>query len=109
MNLYIVNIAKNLASLFSGKKVGGFAGPIMMIAIGSKSTKKGFKHLLLLLAIISINLAIINLLPLPIFDGGQIVIFTVEALLGRKLSEKVQNAIGTSSWFLVLVLLIIFT
>lgn len=107
--LYIKALARNLKSMFSGKNLDRFSGPIMIIAIGSKGAKKGIDHLLLLFAIISINLAIINLLPLPIFDGGQIVIFTIEALIGRQLSEKVQNIIGTSSWIFMLGLLAIFS
>jgi regulator of sigma E protease len=107
--LYIKAISGSLKGMFSGKKLDGFSGPIMAIAIGSKGAKKGLSHLLLLLAIISINLAIMNLLPLPIFDGGQIVIHTIEALLGRKLSDKVQNIIGTGSWFFVLGLITLFS
>lgn len=107
--LYIKAISGSLKAMFSGKKLDGFSGPIMAVAIGSKGAKKGLSHLLLLLAIISINLAIMNLLPLPIFDGGQILICTVETLLGRKLSDKVQNAIGASSWMLVLGLITLFS
>ena len=108
-SLYIKAISGSLVTMFSSKKLDGFSGPIMAIAIGSKSANKGFSHLLLLLAIISINLAIMNLLPLPIFDGGQIVIFTIEALMKRRLSEKVQRIIETSSWFLVLSLITLFS
>lgn len=102
-------ITQSLVELFTGRKAGKFAGPIMMIAIGSKGAKKGINHLLLLLAIISINLAIMNFLPLPIFDGGQITIFTIETILGRSLSERTQNIIGTASWLLIIGLLIVFS
>lgn len=107
--MYANAIGRSLKAMTSGKKLDGFSGPIMAIAVGSKGAKKGFNHLLLLLAIISINLAIMNLLPLPIFDGGQIVIFTIETFLGRPLSEKVQNMIGTGSWIFVVGLLAIFS
>ena len=106
-NTYIVGIAKNLAMLFSGKNLSGFSGTIMALAVVNKGAKKGFSHLLLLLAVISVNLALMNLLPLPIFDGGQVVIFTIEAIRRRKLSEKTQTLIGTSSWVLMIGLLII--
>lgn len=90
----------------SGK---GLAGPIMIVVASSKSAQKGFAHLLLFLAIISLNLGFMNLLPLPIFDGGQFVIFTIEAVTRKELSEKVRNMIGVSSWILVLGLMIIFS
>jgi regulator of sigma E protease len=107
--LYAKAITKSLKSIASGKKLDGFAGPIMAVATGSKSAKQGFSHLLLLLAIISINLAIMNLIPLPIFDGGQIVIFTIETLMRRPLSEKAQNIISTGSWLFVVGLFIVFS
>jgi membrane-associated protease RseP (regulator of RpoE activity) len=50
-----------------------------------------------------------NLLPLPIFDGGQFVIFTIETILGREMSESVKENIGKFSWFLILGLMIIFS
>jgi regulator of sigma E protease len=105
--MYIAGIAQNLAMLFSGKNLSGFSGTIMALAVVNKGAKKGFSHLLLLLAIISVNLALMNLLPLPIFDGGQLVIFTIEAVRRRKLSEKTQHIIGTGSWMLMIGLLII--
>ena len=106
---YITEIAHSLKSAVSSRNFDGFVGPIMAIATGSKGAQKGFTHLLLLLAIISINLAIMNLLPLPIFDGGQILIFTIETLLGRELSEPIRNAIGIVSWTLIIGLLVLFT
>lgn len=87
----------------------GFVGPIMAVFISSKSAQKGFSHLLLLLAIISINLGFMNLLPLPIFDGGQFVLFTIEAITGRALSDRVRELIGLSSWILAIGLMIIFS
>lgn len=103
------SIITGLKGIFSSQTAKGFVGPIMAVAISSKSAKKGLSSLLLLLAIISINLGFMNLLPLPIFDGGQFVIFTIEAISRRKLSEKVRNAIGISSWILALGLLVVFS
>lgn len=104
----LISIIDGLKSIFSscGK---GFVGPIMAVAVSSKSAQKGFDHLLLLLAIISINLGFMNLLPLPIFDGGQFLLFTIEAITRKSLSEKVRNGIGISSWVLALGLMIIFS
>lgn len=102
------SIIDGLKSIFSscGK---GFAGPIMAVAVSSKSAQKGFDHLLLLLAIISINLGFMNLLPLPIFDGGQFLLFTIEAITRKSLSEKTRTIIATGSWALALVLMILFS
>lgn len=102
------SIIQGLKNIFSscGK---GFVGPIMAVVVSSKSAQKGFSHLLLLLAIISINLGFMNLLPLPIFDGGQFVLFSIEAATGRALSDRVRELIGLSSWILAIGLMIIFS
>ncbi|MBI2352666.1 site-2 protease family protein [Candidatus Dependentiae bacterium] len=101
----IINGLKNILHS-SGKD---FVGPIMIVMASSKSAQKGFSHFLLFLAIISLNLGFMNLLPLPIFDGGQFVIFTIEAIIKRSLSEKLRNFIGIGSWIFALGLMLIFS
>src|SRR4029077_10748664 len=91
------------------KTTEGFVGPLRAVAASSKSAQKGLSNLLFFLAIISINLGFINLLPLPIFDGGQFVIFTIEAIIRRQLSERIRHWIAVSSWVLAIGLLVIFT
>lgn len=107
-NFYILTIANSLSKIFTSKESKSLAGPIMTLAASTKGAQKGFKYLLIFLAIISINLGIMNFLPLPIFDGGQFVIFTIETILRRQMSEKVRNIIGTFSWTLVIGLFIVF-
>lgn len=106
---YTNAIIDGLKKIFHTKTGQGFVGPLMAVAASSKSAEKGFNSLLFFLAIISINLGFMNLLPLPIFDGGQFVIFTIETILRRQLSEKVRHWIGMSSWFLAIGLLVVFT
>jgi regulator of sigma E protease len=108
-HFYIKAIFASLKSLFSAKNGQALAGPIMTLASSTKVAQKGLKSLLIFLAIISINLGIMNLLPLPIFDGGQFVIFTIETILGREMSESVKEKIGSFSWFLILGLMVIFS
>ena len=108
-HFYIKAIFDSMKGLLSAKNTQGLAGPIMTLASSTKIAQKGLKSLLIFLAIISINLGIMNLLPLPIFDGGQFVIFTIETILGREMSESVKEKIGTFSWFLILGLMVIFS
>lgn len=108
-NFYICAIFASLQGIFSAKNSQALAGPIMTLASSTKVAQKGLKSLLIFLAIISINLGIMNLLPLPIFDGGQFVIFTIETILGREMSETVKENIGKFSWFLILGLMVIFS
>ena len=108
-HFYIAAIFQSLQGLFSAKNAQSLAGPIMTLASSTKIAQKGFKSLLIFLAIISINLGIMNLLPLPIFDGGQFVIFTIETILGREMSEPIKEKIGMFSWMLILGLMVIFS
>jgi regulator of sigma E protease len=108
-NFYLSAIIKGLKDMASARNSSGLIGPLKAVMIGSKSSQKGFKSLLFFLALISINLGFMNLLPLPIFDGGQFVIFTIEAITRKELSERVRHAIGICSWALAIGLLVIFT
>lgn len=108
-HFYLIAIAHGLKSMITARTTQGFVGPLMAVAASSKSAQKGFSSLIFLLAIISINLGFMNLLPLPIFDGGQFVIFTTEAIIRRGLSERTRHWIAISSWILAIGLLVIFT
>ncbi|MCH2147655.1 MAG: site-2 protease family protein, partial [Phycisphaerales bacterium] len=67
-------------------------GPIGIIHIGSKIADRGFSYLLFFLAIISVNLAVLNFLPLPIVDGGLFLYLLYEKFVGRPPSIAFQNA-----------------
>jgi regulator of sigma E protease len=108
-NFYIVTIFSSLKSLLATKNTQGLAGPIMTLTSSTKIAQKGLKSLLIFLAIISINLGIMNLLPLPIFDGGQFVLFTIETIMKREMSDNIKEMIGMFSWFLILGLMIVFS
>ena len=62
--------------------------------------------LFIFLAIISINLAVINLLPIGALDGGQLLFETIEAIIRRKIPEVVRFSINLASWFFILGLII---
>jgi regulator of sigma E protease len=68
-------------------------GPIMMYRIASVSGSKGWDYFVLMIALISVNLGLINLLPIPILDGGHLVVFAVEAVRRRRLSPRVREAV----------------
>lgn len=68
-------------------------GPLMMYRVASVSGHKGWDSFLLMLALISVNLGLINLLPVPVLDGGHILMFAVEAVMRRPLSPKIRTRI----------------
>jgi regulator of sigma E protease len=65
-------------------------GPIMIVQLVSEQTDAGISGLLALMALISVNLGILNLLPIPVLDGGQIVFFLWESIFRRPMAQKVQ-------------------
>lgn len=63
-------------------------GPIMIAQLADKQAKEGLVNLFYLLALISVNLAILNLLPIPVLDGGHILFFLIESIKGSPVNEK---------------------
>ncbi len=79
-------------------------GPIMLAKVAEVAASHGLEVFLWVMALISINLALLNILPVPILDGGHVVIFTVEAFLGRPLSLKAKAAVAYVGLALILAL-----
>jgi regulator of sigma E protease len=73
-----------------GDSVGG---PLMMYRVASVSGHKGWDSFLLMLALISVNLGLINLLPVPVLDGGHLMVFAAEAVRQRPLSAHARARI----------------
>ena len=78
----------------------------MVITQMVKGAEKGFVVFLLFLAFISVNLAVMNLIPLPVFDGGQALFYTIEAISGRPLPDSIRNGIAYATWVLLLALIV---
>lgn len=105
-NHWIAKTAESFFTLFKKRNVKQFAGPLAIISMTSSSAQSGLKVFLLFLAIISINLAVLNLLPLPILDGGQLLFHTIEAIIGRQLPIKIKEYIFIASWLMILSLML---
>ena len=101
-NLWIKNTIIGFTHI--KKTYGEIAGPVMIVAMTTKAASTGMKIFLLLLAIISINLAVLNLIPLPILDGGQILFYSIEALIRRPLPIKVREYIHIATWLMFIAL-----
>lgn len=97
----------SLKNIFKNKDQLG--GPLLIIAQLKSSITMGWKFFILMLSFISLNLAIINLIPLPIFDGGQILFYTIEAITGKPLSEQIREYIHYLTWILVISLTLYIT
>ena len=82
------------------------AGLISIAKISGAAAKIGLEPLLRFMALISINLGIVNLLPIPILDGGHIMLCGIEKLRGRPLSEKITNGLTVTGLVIVVGLMI---
>lgn len=98
------------AGLFSGHaNFTEVAGPIGIAEIGGSAVREGYAAVILLIAVISINLAIINLLPIPGLDGGRLVFIAIEAIKGSSVSERLTVGLTLVGFALMAVLLLMVT
>lgn len=83
------------------------SGPIFIFKEAAKSAKKGLEHLLDFMTFLSVSLAILNLLPIPILDGGHLLFFVIQAIRGGKpVSLRVQEVANQVGMLLLLLLMI---
>ena len=97
-----------IKSLVGGESVGAdFAGPIGIANITGQAARLGFAHLLQFTALLSLNLAVINILPFPALDGGRILFLLVEKIKGKPVRRDIE-AVAHNIGFILLIALIIF-
>jgi regulator of sigma E protease len=102
-------IAKAIGELITGKRsVKELSGPVKIAEYSGKSMDAGFMMVLWFMAMISVNLGVANLLPIPVLDGGHLFYYIIEAIKGKPLPQKAQEA-GFQLGFAILICLMIFT
>ena len=85
------------------------AGPIGIAKISGNAISLGLPNFLFLMALLSINLGLINLLPIPALDGGYILMYFIEFILGRPINQKIQYKLIQIGVFLLIFLMILIT
>ncbi|MBI5505667.1 MAG: RIP metalloprotease RseP [Deltaproteobacteria bacterium] len=89
---YSTMILQTVGRLIQGRlSAGDLGGPILIAREASAQARKGLQPLLVFMALISVNLGIVNLLPIPVLDGGHLMFMTYEAVRGRPLSLRVRE------------------
>lgn len=82
---------KMMARMLIGKaSVENLSGPISIAQYAGQSASMGFTHFLKFMALVSVSLGVLNLLPIPVLDGGHLLFFLIEGIKGRPVSEKIQ-------------------
>jgi regulator of sigma E protease len=85
------------------------AGPVGIVMVAKETSALGFVYFLQLLALISVNLAVLNLLPFPALDGGRIILALVERIKGSPVPQKVQLVLNAFGFLLLIGLMILVT
>lgn len=99
-----------IGQLFSGQaSADDLTGPVGMVQMVSQTTQYGYWYYGFLTALICVNLAIINMLPLPALDGGRIIFVLYSAITGKKVSEKVEGTIHFVGLALLMLLMVYVT
>ncbi len=77
------------------------SGPVKIVEMGAQLSSQGSSGLVLFAALLSINLAVLNAIPLPLLDGGQLLLLLLEGVRGRPIPERIQMAFMQSGFFLL--------
>ncbi len=105
---YTIAIFKGFGMLFSGQVPAkdALAGPIKIAEMTGQVAERGFDALLYFAALLSINLGLLNLLPIPVLDGGHLVLLGVEGITRRPISTKIKMTVQQVGMALLLALMV---
>jgi regulator of sigma E protease len=104
--LTVVGIAKMITREISTDNIGG---PLMIGKISGDAATQGFSNYIFLIAILSINLGVLNFLPIPVLDGGHLAFFAIEAVLRQPLSIRSREVATQIGLFLLICLMLFAT
>ena len=113
----VVGTYKNTVSAFNilGKLVTGkigadnLSGPVGVYTVIDNIKENGLESIIYLIAYLSINVAVINLIPIPVFDGGRILLLLIEKVKGKKLNPKIETTINNIGAILLIILMLYVT
>ena len=99
-----------VVNLFTGKiSLSSLSGPVGIYHVVGESMKVGISQIIYLVAFLSINVGLINILPIPAFDGGRILFLIIEKIKGSPINAKFENMCHTIFFFLLIALMLYIT
>lgn len=99
-----------IVSLFNGGlSLSNLSGPVGMYSIVGEASKVGLESVIYLAAYLSVNLAVVNGIPFPAFDGGRILFIAIEAITRKKVNQKVEGICHTVGFCLLMILMLYIT
>ena len=106
VELTVISIVKIIEGKISAKTIGG---PILIAQLAGQQAKAGVPSLVIFMAVISINLVILNLLPIPVVDGWHILLFLIEGAIRKPISVKIrERAQQIGIFIIILIMLLVF-
>jgi len=103
--IYLIGVSIK-KMVFGSIPADSIGGPILIFQIYGEQAEQGFNELIRLTALLSINLGLLNLLPIPVLDGGHILFFLIEMIKGKPLSEKSRERAQQVGIFMLLSLMV---
>lgn len=100
-------IIKN--AIFTGRAGVELSGPVGIAVITGQAARLGFTYLMQFTALISLNLAVLNIIPFPALDGGRLLFIGIEKLRGRPVSKKIEILVNSVGFALLILLMIYVT
>lgn len=105
----VVGVVKIFADLFAGTAPKDLAGPVGIFAITNQAAAIGTLAVINFIGILSINLAILNIIPFPALDGGRLLFIAIEKAVGRRVLPKIESTIHTIGMIILLILIFAIT
>lgn len=99
-----------IVNLITGNlSLSALSGPVGVYSVMGEAAHTSIDSVLFIAAYLSINLGFINILPFPAFDGGRVLFLIIEKIRRKKMNSKVENAINTVGFILLIILMIVIT
>ena len=106
----VVGLYTLIAQSIQGKgSMSDITGPVGMVGIVGDAYEFGFVYLLSFVALISVNLAVINLIPFPALDGGRLLFLLIEKIKGSRINPKVANMANMIGFGILILLMVLVT
>lgn len=107
---FTITVISALVQMITGHfSIDDLAGPVGIYQVTGEAAEKGFNNVMYLTALLSINLGIMNLLPLPALDGGRLMFFGLEALRGKPIDRQKEGMVHLVGIVLLMILMIAVT
>ena len=98
-----------VTAIFGQADLSGLAGPVGIVGLVGDASNLGFAYLLGFTAMISVNLAVLNLLPFPALDGGRLLFVAIETIIRKRIKPVIANSLNFAGFAILILLMIVVT